>query len=72
MHNVGDRERFRQCKDAFIGANEVWFHVVVHEPRQRTQSDPDFGSGLETRSHKVDHMRELAYIKNFYNYKASA
>lgn len=48
MHNVGDRERFRQCKDAFIGANEVWFHVVVHEPRQRTQSDPDFGSGLET------------------------
>ncbi len=48
-----------------IGANEVWFHVVSLEPWQRALSDPDFGSGPETRSHGANHMREVAYIKHF-------
>ncbi len=42
------------------GANEVWFRIVSCEPRQRAQSDPDFGSGPETRPHRADHMRESA------------
>ncbi len=28
-------------------------------------SDPDFGSGPEMRSHGVDHMLESVYIKHF-------
>ncbi len=30
VHNIGDRERFRQWIHMLsIGANEVWFHVVM-------------------------------------------
>ncbi len=43
-----------------IEANELWFYIV-----SCAQSDPDFGSVPEMRSHGADHMCESAYIKHF-------
>ncbi len=66
MYNVGDRESGRDTDSVnmlLIGANEVWFCVVSHKARQRTQFDPDIGSGPETRSHGADHGRVGIYLK---------